>query len=78
MTDANVLYQYVIYKHPGDYPDKFVVRRWRIGPAGELDAEIDPTAVADSIEEAREAVPTGFVNIGRQLGDDWAIYEVWT
>ena len=71
------LYQFVIYENPTDYPDRFVVRKWRIG-GGAVEAAVWPTKVVDSLEEARSHVPDGLVNIGRTSGDDPVIREVWT
>lgn len=74
---SEALFQYVIYFNPKDYPDRYVVRKWRI-TAGKLEAAIWPDTVTETLESARDAVPEGLVNIGRQLGDDPVIVEVWT
>lgn len=47
--------QYVIYNKPGDFPTKFVVRVWVIGP-GTVQAGPMICAV-DTIEEARASLP---------------------
>ncbi len=70
------LVQYVIYEHPKDYPDGFVVRQWRIHE-GEIQGAV-VAQYAPTLEKARELVPEGFVNIGRFSNDDPAICEVWT
>lgn len=71
------LEMYVIYRHPRDYPERYVVRRWLCsnGPEGQPDNV--PLAVTESLEWARRAVPAGCVNIGRENLDDPAIAEVW-
>lgn len=72
------LHQYVIYENPSDYPDRFVVRKWRIRDDGNLEVSAWPTKLAETIELARACLPVGLINIGRQTGDDPVIREVWT
>ena len=69
--------QYVIYKHPSDYPDKFVVRRWLI-ITSMLAPDTTPIGVVDSLEEARKLIPEvyGF-KMPRLPQDDVAVAEVW-
>jgi hypothetical protein len=69
---------FIVYKSPSDYPGKFVLRRWHVG-SGKLDAisDRDPIAVADSLKEVRDKVPSWCVNIGRYDFDDPVILEVW-
>ena len=68
--------QFAIYRSPRDYPDQFVVRRWRlVGNEAVHDAQ--PLAVVDSLDEARAAVPLGLVRINRYPEDDPVIVEVW-
>jgi NADH:ubiquinone oxidoreductase subunit len=66
---------WVVYAHPSDFPDHWVVRRWD-GP----DKPAHRPTVHASLEIAREAVQDenpGAFNLGRQPTDDPAIYEVW-
>lgn len=81
-----VLTLYVIYDHPLDYPDKWVVRPQivlrRPGTGGsEVSAqevvEFGRAMGADSLEEARLLIPPGLANIGRMANDDPKIHEVW-
>lgn len=67
---------FTIYKYPLDYPDKFVVRCWYPDPAS-LKYEKEPTAVVDTLDQARQAIPLGLTNIGRFEDDDPKILEVW-
>lgn len=62
---------YVIYDHPRDYPDEVVCRWWRPEGAGPI------VARGETVEEVREQLPEGLVNIGRFRDDDPAIAEVW-
>jgi hypothetical protein len=66
---------YAIYRRPSDYPDKFVVRRFLIA-AGKA-TPLNAVAIVDTLDEARAAIPSGKVNIGRTHGDDPVIAEVW-
>jgi hypothetical protein len=66
---------YVIYDHPRDYPDCFVVRKWEI--AGEVGKPTNIFNTAPSLEEARKLVPPFFHQIDRHEADDPAIVEVW-
>lgn len=66
---------FTIYDHPRDYPDNFVVRGFDIsdtGPAPDLNCTL-----ANTLEEARKAIPSGLINVGRFSDDDAAILEVW-
>lgn len=72
---------YTVYDNPSDYPGKIVVRRHMAGiceergPVVVVDAE--PMFVCDDIEQARQRLPPGLTNIGRQPNDDPVIAEVW-
>ncbi len=75
MTPADVLEQYVIYDHPADYPEHFVVRRWVIGRE---DIKPDVEAVVYlTLDEARCSIPRGLVCISRSPEDASCIVEVW-
>ena len=67
--------QYVIYDKPKDYPTKFVLRSWVIGPgtvhAGPM------ICVVDTIEEARGNLPHGLCQLPLFESDDPVIAEVW-
>jgi hypothetical protein len=67
---------FCIYENPTDYPGKFVVREWTIGP-GTVTANPSAAFVGTSIETARGALPEGLVRIERDLHDDPVIREVW-
>lgn len=68
--------QYVIYDHPKDFPDKFVVRRWDIGP-GSVTPQPGIFAEADSLDDARDAIPAGLTRMPVFENDDPVIAEVW-
>lgn len=75
MKEPMQLEQFVIYERPRDYPDKFVVRRFRIVP-GKIIPD-DNVAVFNTLDEAREFIPYHLINIGRQEKDEPQIVEVW-
>lgn len=67
--------QWVIYAHPRDYPGQYAMRRWD-RRAGTMLAT-DDMALADSLEEIREALPPGLYRLGRFPDDNVSIVEVW-
>ena len=71
-----MLEHYVIYRYPSDYPNNYVVRRWRLVGLTGLAADKD-YQLADSLGEARELVPKGLIQLDRSEGDDPCIVEVW-
>ena len=75
-VNAPTVSLWVIYENLGDYPGKWVVRRWNIS-AGQVLAEIVPVAVVSSYWAARQALPLGLVHIQRHPSDDPCLKEVW-
>ena len=72
-----IMVQYVIYRHPKDYPGQYVVRKWHI-MKGQSEPEADKECQAvDTLEAARKLVPPGMYCMGRAPGDDPIILEVW-
>lgn len=67
---------WTIYDHPKDYPDNFVVRRWRLGDGGEPVPDQE-CHLADSLEEARKYIPLGLVRMEPSPGEDPVIVETW-
>jgi hypothetical protein len=73
-----MMQQWVIYDHPADFPEHYVVRCWIIG-AGEWwhtgEAWLRP-----DLESAREVIagnyPDGY-RLDRQPEDDPVVVEVW-
>lgn len=60
-----------VYKHPEDYPEQYVARVWDVNKPTHI------IALADTLEELREAIPEGMYNLGRRPQDDPCIVEVW-
>lgn len=69
---------FVIYRHPRDYPDKYVVRRWWIGRTpGKPQPDTDRFFVADTLEGVRAHIPPNFFRIERDPNDEPQIVECW-
>lgn len=67
----NSLRMYVIYDHPSDYPNCFVIRLWKDG---------QPTVghmLTNTLEGARRLIPKGLHCIPRDPTDDPVIVESW-
>lgn len=69
------LHMWVIYKHPSDFPNQFVVREWWIVYG---DPEVSDTfQTADTIEDARQLIPAALHCIPRDPADEPQIVETW-
>ena len=66
---------WTIYKHPKDYPDKYVVRRHAVHY--ECMWATDDFHVADTLEDVRAHVPKECLRIERCEADEPQIVEVW-
>jgi hypothetical protein len=64
---------YVVYCHPRDYPEEFVVRRWTL----DQPERGDPFLRGASLDDVRALLPPGLYNLGRHEDDDPVIVEVW-
>lgn len=77
MQFTSPLIMFTIYKDPTDYPGKFVTRRCAILP-GSIAMDDEPLAVVDTLEAARDAIPTrALVCMARSPGDEPQIVETW-
>ncbi len=71
------LTQYVLYDHPNDHPDFFVVRPFDVGPGTVVARKT--CALFRSLDKARAwCVQLGLARMDRSPGDDPKIIEVWT
>lgn len=67
--------QWVIYDHPSDHPDGFVLRAAYIAKGG---FTVDKVAWKHpEVEALRAIVPPGLYRLPRFIDDDPAILEVW-
>jgi hypothetical protein len=62
---------WVIYDHPSDYPNHYVVRRW----VGSFPDE--ECGLFERLADARRHVPPGSVKIEPADNDDPKILEIW-
>lgn len=61
-----------IYNSPEDYPGKYVARLW------DLHTPTPYIVIADTLDEARAAIPTGdMIQFSRDTKDDLCIVETW-
>jgi len=74
---AETISMYVIYDHPIDFPNKFVVRRWDIVPSVPAPIPNGNPILTDTIEAARLKIPTGCVRIRPDEEDDPKVAEIW-
>jgi hypothetical protein len=65
---------WVIYDHPSDYPNAWVVREWKIA---DEPVAMPNVIIAKSLKAARAAIPPGLFCMPRWQGDDPAVVEVW-
>lgn len=75
-TNPDSLSLWTITRSPLDFSGKHVARRHIIVP----DDEAGPTAdhlVGDTLDQVRELLPAGLINLGRALTDARVIVEVW-
>lgn len=75
MRADEVLSIWVIYDHPRDYPESFVVRRHDVRPDR---SEPTDESYAGTLEALREQMQgRGLYPMSRSEGDDPTIVEVW-
>jgi hypothetical protein len=78
MTPRTDLEMFVVYQHPREYPESYVLRRWWIGRTpGEPEADKDWFYLAPTLEEVRAQVPAHCVRLERNEGDEPQIVESW-
>jgi len=77
--DVQMIAFYVIYDHPSDYPNDYVLRKQAsIFVPGQPPESVQEAACrVGSLEEMRSHVPMGAVCLGRYGNDDPKIVEVW-
>ena len=62
---------WVIYKHPLDYPDKFVARKFI------LDKPTFEIVIGNTVDEVRIGIPKGLTRFLPDKKDDRTIVEIW-
>lgn len=72
------LSMWTVYERPHDYPEGFVVRRWIVGPSGQLlsgDAWFGETL--DAVRGFLAQHYPGMIRLARSPGDEPQIVETW-
>jgi hypothetical protein len=71
-----IMSNWVVYDHPRDYPNYYVLRRWDIlrGVGGVPTSEV---YLAETLDDIRDFVPQGCTPLHREAADDASIVEVW-
>lgn len=77
MNGDEALDMFVVYERPTDYPEDFVIRRFRVGSGLEILADRTPLFVGPTLKAARRAVPPHCIRLERDPSDDPKIVEVW-
>ncbi|MEE4246989.1 MAG: hypothetical protein V2I33_16370 [Kangiellaceae bacterium] len=76
MNVGDGLTLYVIFDKPVDHPHKFVLRKQHVYKGGRI--EHDPEIIlCDTLEEAREKVPSGLNRLDRFPEDVGSLVETW-
>jgi hypothetical protein len=70
-----MLDMYVVYDHPTDFPNHFVVRHWIIG-AGRA-KPTDRCVIGKTLDEVRTAIPAYCVRLERSPEDEPQVLESW-
>lgn len=60
---------WTIYKHPSDYPGKYVARQFLYGEPGAI------FLVADTLKQIRAKIPPEMLKLPRDINDDPVIVE---
>ena len=73
----NELPIYVIYDHPKDYPEHYVVRR-QVIRGGQIIPDANPMLVTEDLEKIRQGMKRlGLTRLVRRTDDDPVIVETW-
>lgn len=67
---------WVIYDHPSDYPNHFVVRRQRVNADSTISLD-SHCFLTVTIAEARSHIPSGLTRVPRSAEDSPVIVETW-
>lgn len=66
-----VVPMFVVYEHPEDFPDKFVVRLFDMYKPSPY------YTLSDTLEQARATLPKGLMWINRSIYDVRSLVETW-
>lgn len=74
-SGGSSLTMWVIYRHPADFPQSWVLRGHSIFRDGIRPCDI--VCIGATLEAVRAGLPAGLTNLGRYDNDDPVIHEVW-
>ena len=76
---AKPVVAWVIYCHPTDYPEHFVVRRHALTARSRdcLSVVYGEARLFTNLADARAVIPQGLQRFGRQKEDQRSIVETW-
>jgi hypothetical protein len=74
LIDHNKLAMFIVYDHPKDFADKYVVRMFLVSTKVEASPFI---TLCDTLEEARATIPYYCSCLQRNPTDDPHIVETW-
>lgn len=77
MSSEIITTLWVVYEHPEDFPNSYVVRRQYITRGSSVWVDRLPVAVGPDLKSVRSVLPPGLYNLGRQPEDMPQIKEVW-
>ena len=78
MNKPDVLQTWTIFRHPRDYPNSYVVRRFDIVPGSrEPVPSMYPHAIGPTLEAVRQTIPPGLMRFDRHPMDEPQIVEIW-
>lgn len=66
---------WAVYRHPSDYPTKYVARRWFVHH-GQTQPDLG-VLMADDLDGVRRMLPPGLMRMRPFPNDDPAIVETW-
>lgn len=74
LNDPAVMYLYVIYYNPSDFPGRYVCR---VNHVGHTNVPGRLIANEETLQAVRDKIPPGMHCIPRSRGDDKVIVETW-
>jgi hypothetical protein len=74
--DHPLLTMWVIYAHPSDHPQHYVLRRRHV-LGGRIEVDTAHTLLANDLAGARALLPPGLFRLPRLPDDDPLIVEMW-
>jgi len=75
-SSPKMLRMWTVYRHPRDYPGKYVARLWEIDASGHPNT--GSIVVSDTLESLQDELEAmGLVRLIRSPGDDPVIVETW-